>query len=155
MALGRWGGFRKQNVCDIPLGARIKRPTHTGEENRLKWVTQKRKVRCDRREDPRLTDQIQTTPSRSIYIAYNAYGQPWKARSLSQALDRLIEKLAKTDDEKRPGEKMVRGDLTFHGLRHSRGVELARTGASDAEIMAQLDHTSARAAAIYRRQAET
>jgi hypothetical protein len=33
-------------------------------------------------------------------------------------------------------------------------VELARTGASDAEIMAQLDQTSARAAAIYRRQVE-
>ena len=154
VALGRWGGFRKQTICAIPVGARIKRPTPKGEETRLKWVTQKRKVLCDRREDPRLSRLIETTPSRSIHIAYNAYGEPWKPRSLSQALDRLIEDLAKVDDEERPGAKKVRPDLTIHGLRHSRGVELARTGASDAEIMAQLDQTSARAAAIYRRQVE-
>lgn len=44
--------------------------------------------------------------------------------------------------------------LTIHGLRHTRGVELAAAGASDAEIMSQLEHTSTRAAEIYRRQAD-
>jgi integrase len=44
--------------------------------------------------------------------------------------------------------------LTIHGLRHARGVELADGGASDAEIMAQLEHATGRAAQIYRRQAE-
>ena len=44
--------------------------------------------------------------------------------------------------------------LTIHGLRHARGVELAIAGASDAEIMAQLEHATDRAAKIYRRQAE-
>lgn len=126
--LGRWGGFRKQTICAMPVGARIERPTHKGEETRLKWVTQKRKVLCDRREDPRLSRLIEATPSRSIHIAYNAYGEPWKPRSLSQALDRVIEDLAKMDDEERPGAKKVRPDLTIHGLRHSWGGELAHKG---------------------------
>lgn len=146
IALGRWGGFRKQTICAVPLGARIKRVTETGQETRLKWVTEKKSVLCNRREDPRLTHLVETTPSRSITIAYNANGQRWKPRSLSQAIDRLVEDLA--------AQGKVRPDLTVHGLRHSRGVELARTGASDAEIMAQLDHATTRAAAIYRRQVE-
>jgi hypothetical protein len=44
--------------------------------------------------------------------------------------------------------------LDIHGLRHARGVELALSGASDAEIMSQLEHTTDRAAKIYRRQAD-
>lgn len=44
--------------------------------------------------------------------------------------------------------------LSLHGLRHSRGVELAEAGASDAEIMAQIEHAADKAAKIYRRQAE-
>jgi len=43
--------------------------------------------------------------------------------------------------------------LSPHGLRHARGEELALAGASDAEIMAQLEHVTARAAIIYRRRA--
>ncbi len=146
IALGRWGGFRKQTICKIPMGARIKRTTANGEHVRIKYVTEKRKVICDRREDPRLTSLIDSTPAKAITIAYNAFGQRWQERSLSQAMDRLIEKLAAAGD--------ARPELTIHGLRHSRGVELARSGASDAEIMAQLDHATARAAAIYRRQVD-
>lgn len=152
VALGRWGGFRKQMICAIPVDASNKRPTHKGEETRLKWVTQKRKVLCDRREEARLFRQIEATPSYSIHIAYNAYGDPWKPRSLSQGIDRLVEHLAKIEGDERPGAKKVRPNLTILGLRHSSGVELARTGASDAEIMAQLDHATSRAAAIYQRR---
>ena len=42
----------------------------------------------------------------------------------------------------------------MHDLRHTRGVELAKAGAPDLVIMAQLEQTSARATAEYRRQAE-
>ncbi len=60
-------------------------------------------------------------------------------------MDRLIEPLSKAGQ--------VRPILTLHGLRHTRGVELAIAGASDPEIMSQLEHTSTRSAEIYRRQA--
>lgn len=146
IALGRWGGFRKQTICSIPLRARAVRQTSDGTQVRLHWVTEKKKVLCNRREDIRLTNLILRTPSRALTIAYNSTGQPWTGRALSRAIERLMTTLS------RRGE--VRADLTVHGLRHARGVELARTGASDAEIMAQLDHATARAAAIYRRQAE-
>ncbi len=48
----------------------------------------------------------------------------------------------------------LQANLTLHGLRHSRGVELALAGASDSEIMSQLEHADSRTAQIYRWQAE-
>ena len=96
--------------------------------------------------DPRLTAFLTTTPNKASTIAYNADGNVWKERQLGQAVERHIERLAKAG-KLRPG-------LNLHGLRHSRGVELAEAGASDAEIMSQLEHATDRAAKIYRRQAE-
>lgn len=83
---------------------------------------------------------------KALIIAYDQKGQPWKQRGLNQAVARLIDALAQTGH--------VRPNLSPHGLRHARGLELAHAGASDAEIMAQLEHSSERAAKIYRRQAE-
>lgn len=147
IALGRWGGFRKQTICRVPLRARIKRPNAAGvDERRILWLTEKKEVLCDRREDLRLTELLDRTPNRALAIAYNSQGQPWKPRALSHALDRVIARLAKRG--------LVRPTLTIHGLRHARGVEIALTGGSDAEIMAGLDHASPRTAAEYRKQAD-
>jgi integrase len=147
IALGRYGGFRRGTICTIPLHARtISQHVGTGEDEvRLYWITEKRKVLCDKREDPRLTRLLTETPNRALTIAYNADGQPWQPRQLNQAFDRMIARLAKTGK--------ARANLTIHGLRHSRGVELALAGASDAEIMAQLEHATDRQAKEYRRQA--
>ncbi len=101
---------------------------------------------ADKPEDGRLTALLGKTPNKALTIAYNQRGGAWKPRQLNQAVDRLIEKLAETN--------RVRPNLTIHGLRHARGVELALAGASDAEIMSQLEHATDRAAKIYRRQAE-
>ncbi len=146
VALGRWGGFRRGTICSLPLHAR--RGGHDGDEpqRRLYWITEKRKVLCDKREDPRLTALLDRTPNATLTIAYNQRGERWKERQLNQAVDRLVAKLAES--------QLVRPNLTVHGLRHSRGIELAYAGASDAEIMAQLEHATDRAAKIYRRQAE-
>ncbi|MDX2274361.1 MAG: hypothetical protein NW206_02835 [Hyphomonadaceae bacterium] len=147
IALGRWGGFRKQTICRVPLRARIERENGAGDlERRILWMTEKKEVLCDRREDLRLTDLLSTTPNRALTVAYNSQGQPWKPRALSHAVDRAIAILAKAGK--------VRPVLTIHGLRHARGVEIALAGGSDAEIMAQLDHATPRAAQNYRRQAE-
>lgn len=154
VALGRWGGFRRQTICRVPLRARIQRRNDDGVmERRIYWVTEKKLVLCDRREDARLTallDRTRNGPERGkvapLTVAYNSRGESWKARALEHAVSRAVEKLAEAGK--------VRATLTIHGLRHARGVELALSGASDAGIMAQLDHATPRAAAIYRRQAE-
>lgn len=144
-ALGRWGGFRRGTICALPVSARS--PLDEGRTQwRLKWMTEKRRVQCDKREDARLTALLSKTPSPASTIAYNQRGERWKERQLNQAFDRLVAKLAEAG--------LVRPNLTIHGLRHARGIELAHAGASDAEIMAQLEHATDRAAKIYRRQAE-
>ncbi len=147
VALGRWGGFRRGTICNIPLSARIIAQDDDGlAQRRLYWTTEKRKVLCDKREDSRLSSFLESTPAKALTIAYNQRGHPWKVRALNQAVTRLAIALAET--------KRARPNLTPHGLRHARGLELAYAGASDAEIMAQLEHTTERAARIYRRQAE-
>lgn len=100
-------------------------------------------------------DVIARTPNRALTVAYNAKGMKWKERQLNQAVERLMDRLARagkvraaTDDDGK-----VYCPLTIHGLRHARGVELALAGASDSEIMSQLEQTSEAAAKIYRRQA--
>ncbi|MBJ7412504.1 MAG: site-specific integrase [Phenylobacterium sp.] len=156
IALGRYGGFRRQTICALPLNARVETVDEDGKHIRLSWVTEKKRVLCDKPEDARLTAVMARTPNKALTIAYNADGFPWKERQLNQALDRFMAALAKAGkvraatDEK--GE--VYCPLTIHGLRHSRGVELAHHGASDAQIMAQLEHATDRMAKVYRRQAD-
>ena len=156
IALGRFGGFRRGTICHIPLGARLTGYNDEGyPERRLYWITEKRIVRCDKREDPRLTAVMERTANRAITIAYNQRDHAWKERQLNQAVDRLMTRLAK-DGRVRAAvdeEGEIYCPLTIHGLRHSRGVELAHAGASDAEIMGQLEQLSASAAQEYRRQA--
>ena len=147
IALGRWAGFRRGTICAIPLHARTTGHDADGRAHpRLYWLTEKRRVKCDKREDPRLNAFLAETPNRALTIAYNSKGEPWIARQLNQAIDRLIDILA--------ADGKVRPFLTIHGLRHTRGVELALAGASDSEIMSQLEHRTSRSAQIYRRQAD-
>ena len=157
IALGRWAGFRRGTICAIPLHARIVGADDEGNpQKRLYWVTQKRKVLCDKREDARLTSLLDRTPARALTIAYNSDEQPFKPRQFNQALDRHMARLA-TEGKVRAGsdaDGVVYCPLDIHGLRHSRGTELAEAGASEAEIMSQLEHATDRAARIYRRQAE-
>lgn len=156
IALGRYGGFRRGTICNLPRHARTMAINDNGEqERRLYWLTEKRIVLADRREDARLTEIIERTPNRAMTVAYNADGGPWKERQLNQAVERLMNRLAKAGKVRaaidEDGEVFC--PLTLHGLRHARGVELALAGASDSEIMFQLEQASEAAAKIYRRQA--
>lgn len=147
LALARWSGFRRGTICAIPLNARIWGFDAAQQRHRrLSWITEKRRIACDKPEDGRLTQLLERTPNRATTIAYNADGGVWKERQLSQAVERLVLRLA--------GKGKLRAGLTLHGLRHARGVELAMAGASDAEIMAQIEHATDKAAKIYRRQAQ-
>lgn len=157
IALGRFGGFRRGTICAIPRFARMKGFNEDGApERRLNWITEKRQVLCDKREDARLTALLARTPDKALTIAYNADGHPWKERALNHAIDRHMARLAKAGRVRavaaEDGE--IYCPLTIHGLRHARGVEIALAGGSDAEIMAQLEHATARQAALYRAQAD-
>ncbi len=157
IALGRWGGFRRATICAIPLNARpIGYDDDGAAHTRLFWVTEKKRILCDKREDPRLTALMSRTSNVALTIAYNADGMPWKPRQLNQAIDRLMARLAQAGKVRaavtEKGE--VYCPLDIHGLRHARGVEIAMAGGSDAEIMSQLEHATDRAAKIYRRQAD-
>ncbi|ADL00663.1 tyrosine-type recombinase/integrase [Brevundimonas subvibrioides] len=161
IALGRYGGFRRGTIVSIPLNARTLGRDGRGEpETRLVWITSKRQVLSDKREDARLAAVIARTPNRALTIAYNKRGDPFSVRQFDQALERLLDRLAAdgkiraTIKRTSDGRDVVVCPLTIHGLRHARGVELAEAGASDAEIMAQLEHASDAAAKIYRRQAQ-
>ena len=149
VALGRYAGFRRKSICNAPLYARIKDYDSDGYlVNRLYWLTEKRKVLADMREDTKLTAIMDQTPNKALTIAYNADGNTWKERQLNQAIDRHMVRLAKqgkvrasVDEE---GE--IYCPLDIHGLRHARGVELARSGNSDAQIQAQLAQSTPAAA---------
>lgn len=146
IALGRLGGFRRGGICRIPLHARVVGEDEDGvSHRRLFWTTPKRGVQCDKPEDKRLIDLIERTPNQALTIAYNKYGQPWKERSLNQAFDRVVERMILAG--------RGRPDLDIHGLRHARGMELAHAGASEFQIMAQLEHSTPYTARIYIRQA--
>ena len=142
LGLARYAGLRREDLCRIPNSARIREDGRA----RLAWKTGKGEVAVNHLEDARLTRLLdKETPERGWSVAYNRKGEPWAPRQLSQALQRV---LARAE-----AKGLVRRGLTWHGLRHSRGVELAEAGCSDAIIMAQLGHTTDRSAQIYRRQA--
>jgi hypothetical protein len=150
VGLARYGGFRRGDICRMPRSARIERLNEDGVlERRISWVTEKRRTLADRREDQRLTELLARTEPRGKIIpttlAFNSKHAQWQPTALNHTLARLVAALAKRG--------LCREGLGLHGLRHSRGVELALAGASDSEIQAQLDHGSPHAARIYRRQA--
>lgn len=146
VALGRWGGFRRGGICKIPLNARVDGfDENDRPQRRLYWTTPKRGVLCDKPEDSRLTELLDRTPNQALTIAYNKRGQPWKERAFNQAIDRVLDSLS--------SQGLVRGCLDVHGLRHARGLELAHGGASEFQIMAQLEHLTPYTARIYIRQA--
>lgn len=147
IALGRWGGFRRGGICRIPMHARIVDFDDNGAtQSRLYWTTPKRGVQCDKPEDSRLTRLLSRTPNRALTIAYSKYGHPWNERALNQAVERLLIRLS--------ANGLTRRQLDIHGLRHARGMELAYAGASEFQIMAQLEHTTVFTARIYLRQAK-
>ncbi|WP_197071038.1 site-specific integrase [Brevundimonas sp. KM4] len=157
IALGRWGGFRRKTICALPLTARVFGHASNGlAQVRLHWITEKKKVACDKREDPRLTALLDRTPDAAATIAYNADGHPFKERQLNQAINRLLLRLGTTGQVRTVTDSSgkLACPLDIHGLRHARGTEIALAGGSDAEIMTQLEHATDRAAKIYRRQAD-
>jgi integrase len=118
------------------------------KEGRFSYLSGKRKVPVDVPEPPELTHWLDRLPraSRSLTIAYNEEGLPYSDDGFALVLRKLVAKLAKAGK--------VNPRLDVHGLRHTRGVEYALAGLTDAEGAAALGHRSPHSFAPYRRQAD-
>ena len=80
-------------------------------------------------------------------LVYNRAGARYTEDGLGQELAKLIANLAKNG-------ALTSSAYDFHGLRHTRGVEAALAGCTDAQGAALLGHSSPSSFAQYRRQAD-
>jgi integrase len=154
VAIARYTGLRRGDLVRLADDAL--------QNGRLVIETGKRRVTVDLPVDPALTVWLERIPSvpaphplrtrpapavRPTALIFNMAGQPYSEDGLGQELVKFVEALHREGLVDSP-----RYDL--HGLRHTRGVELALAGCSDAEGAAMLGHRSASSFARYRRQAE-
>ena len=159
IAVGRYLGARREDLVRIPKSAR--------QGGRIAFRTLKKGVPVDQEEDELLTGWLDAIPDhqpRSKWqrhmdrkkgviqlppstLVFNTRGFAYTDDGLGHALAHLVHDLHE-------GGEIDSPDYDLHGLRHTRGVELALGGATDAEIAAALAHKSPSSAAIYRRQAD-
>ena len=158
LAVARFVGARRGDLVRIPLTAR--------SGGRFAYVSGKRQVRVDIPEDARLShwlDRLPAAPPVSVRLAkairrgaasaapativFNRMGKPYTEDGLGQELAKVIADLH--------AQRCIDGKrYDLHGLRHTRGVELALAGCSDAEGAALMGHGSPVSFVQYRRQAD-
>lgn len=158
IAIGRYIGARRGDLIRLPRTARV--PVRSPANGlRFQFLSGKRRVRVDVPEDPALTEWLDETPSaqpktryrktvqETTTLVYSMEGTVYTESGLGQAMADLAKALHAAGKIDSP-----RYDL--HGLRHTKGVEMALAGCTDAEIAAALGHASPSSAAQYRRQAD-
>jgi integrase len=159
VAIARYAGPRREDVVRMGRSARAR--------GRIAFQSGKRRVPVDILEDPELTRWLSVTPDTQplsnwqatrtaarrrtlttpTTLVYNRQAQPYTADGIGQELAKLIQAL-------HTAGRIDRDAYNFHGLRHTRGVELALAGCTDAEGAAQMGHASPSSFAQYRRQAD-
>lgn len=158
VAVGRYIGARRGDLVAMPRSAR--------QNGRFQYVSGKRRVRVDVIEDPQLGLWLARTPDApppeprqgrkvkadaapiaTTTLIYAVSGRPYTEDGLALELRKLVGKLHKAG--------LIDSDrYDLHGLRHTRGVELALAGCSDAEGAAMMGHGSPSSFVQYRRQAD-
>lgn len=158
IAIARYTGARRDDL------ARMTKAVRRG--GRFAFLSGKRKVPVDIPEDPELTRWLDLTPDfqpdeprngrkvpagvrpvRSLVLVFNLAGVSYTANGLGLEIGKLVDALHKAGE-------LATDTYDLHGLRHTRGVELALAGCTDAEGAAQLGHASPSSFAQYRRQAD-
>ena len=158
VVLGRYAGARRSDLVKLKPKAR--------EAGRLKYLSGKGNVPVDIREDARLTNQLDAIPAAQpdearqgrklvagvqslppTTLVFNVMNRAYRDKALGVALGKLV------------GQLYAAGEIDsdaydLHGLRHTRGVELALAGCTDAEGAAQLGHANPISFQQYRRQAD-
>ncbi len=158
LAIGRYVGARRGDLVAIGRMAR--------QDGRFRYMSGKRRVWVDVPEDPELARWLDATPDAPperprrgrklkagqtavtpTTLVYSLTGRPYTEDGLALELRKLVSALHRSG-----ALDSDRYDL--HGLRHTRGVELALAGCSDAEGAAMMGHGSASSFVQYRRQAD-
>lgn len=158
VAIGRFIGARRSDLCVIGKSAR--------QDGRFRFLSGKRRVPVDVREPPPLTRWLELTPDQqpdearqgrkvqpgarpaaALTLVYNLSGRPYTPDGLGAELKDLVQALHAAGE-------IPSADYDLHGLRHSRGVEIALTTVSDAAGAAVMGQLSAASFAQYRRQAD-
>ena len=158
LAIGRYVGARRGDLVCIPRTAR--------QDGRFQYLSGKRKIRVDVPEDPELSRWLARTPDmpptdprrgRKVRpdaapvapttLVYNVAGRPYSEDGVGLEVGKLVAALHRAG-------RLDSDRYDLHGLRHTRGVELAQAGCSDAEGAAMMGHASPSCFAQYRRQAD-
>lgn len=140
LALGRWGGLRVSDVIVVPWSAY--------DGTAIVWQQQKtgRDVYVPVRG--RFKRVLDGATKQSPVIVTGTRGRPFQGTDGFRAnLYKLIAGL-EANGKVGPG-------LTFHGLRHTRGTELADGGATQRGIQAALGHTTDAATRVYTAEADS
>ena len=159
VAIARYAGARRGDLVKISRKAR--------SQGRLIFRSGKRGIMVDQPEDPELTRWLDATPDRQPLSAwqtaqdrrrgvtrmppstlvYNVSGERYTEDGIGLELAKLIGRLVAAGS-------LEAAKYDFHGLRHTRGVEAALAGCTDAQGAALLGHGSPSSFAQYRRQAD-
>ena len=159
IAIARFAGARRGDLVRIPRSARA--------GGRFQFRSGKRNVAVDVPEDPMLTHWLDTTPQAQPLSPWQAAQDRrdgvtrippqtlvYNRSSLAYTEDGIGLELRKLVTELQRKGTVGAGKYDFHGLRHTRGVEIALAGCSDAQGAAMLGHGSPASFAAYRRQAD-
>lgn len=142
IAVGYYLGFRQGDVIKIPLNAIL--------DGWLEWRQNKNAVLTMKPIPPELEPYIeiarQQENRKATTLVIGERGRSYTGNGFRTAFFRLIRSLEK--------EGKVAPGLTFHGLRHTVGAELAERGAGDEIIQNALGHKTPHQARIYRRGAD-
>lgn len=154
IALGIWAAPREQDVVAMTWAA-------VGNDGWISWTMKKTGDVQELPIDPQLAailaeakanSKAAPLPSAHIVIGERS-GRPYTEDGFRKVFFDLIRRLEH--------EGKIRPGLTFHGLRHTMGSELAEGGASDWQIQTALGHRTADMAKHYskgfnrRRMAQT
>ncbi|PZR37216.1 hypothetical protein [Caulobacter segnis] len=159
VAIARYVGARRGDLVKIPKTAR--------QAGHFRFLSTKKKIPVDMPEDPLLTAWLAKTPAAQpkskwqehverksgviklppATLVYNTRNLRFTESGLGQALADLVGRL-------HAQERLESPDYDFHGLRHTRGVEAALAGCTDAQGAALMGHSSPTSFAQYRRQAD-
>ncbi|GGL48057.1 site-specific integrase [Caulobacter rhizosphaerae] len=159
VAIGRYVGARRGDLVKIAKAAR--------QGGQFAFLSGKRKIPVNQPEDPMLTRWLNATPDEQPASAwqagvrrrtgvipmpprtlvFNTRNQRYTESGLAQALGDVVAELVLE-------EVLDSSEYDLHGLRHTRGVEAALAGCSDAQGASLLGHSSPSSFAKYRRQAD-
>lgn len=159
VAIARYVGARRGDLVKIAKAAR--------QGGHFRFLSTKKKIPVDMPEDPLLTAWLTKTPAAQpkskwqahierktgvvkmppTTLVFSTRNVRFTESGLGQALADLVSRL-------HAQERIESPDYDFHGLRHTRGVEAALAGCTDAQGAALMGHSSPSSFAQYRRQAD-